>query len=85
MAAYWVRTTNPYEVVFEPERQWFTAFYESVLDLGSGKMRTAEFRRLMRQRTDPPDFSDWEPEHWMRLVWSPEFYIARFEGGQKAD
>ena len=85
MAAYWVRTTNLYEVVFEPERQWVTAFYEAVLDLGSGNMRTGEFRRLMRQRTAPSDFSEWELENWMHLVWSPEFYIARFEGRQIVD
>jgi hypothetical protein len=48
-------------------------------------MRMDEFRRLMRQRTAASDFSDWEPEHWMHLVWWPEFYIARFEGSQKAD
>lgn len=80
MAAWWVRTTNLYEAVMELDRPWLTHFYETALDLGGGRIATADFIVSMRQTTDESTFSDWGLAHWEHLMRRAEFYIARFEG-----
>jgi hypothetical protein len=82
MAAYWIGNLghSDSEKRIMPDRQWLTAFYDAVLELGKGAMTVSDFRQLMHRSTAHSNFEGWALEDWRYLISNPEFYVARFEG-----
>lgn len=60
-------------------RKWLAQFYKAVLECDRGTLTPTEFKTRMQETADTSR-SEWSEEgNFLSLLWSEEFFIARYE------
>jgi tetratricopeptide (TPR) repeat protein len=58
-------------------REWVIRFYRHLLEFRIGDLTSVQFSEVMRAATDTSQPEFFDPNYFLSLMWSEEFFIAR--------